>query len=264
MLRSLETAALGMQAQQTNVDNTANNLANANTTGFKESRVVFQDLLYETVEGTDASQDSTGGADQPSTLQIGHGATAVATVRNFSTGGFQETGNQLDVAIAGRGFMQVRRPDGSIAYTRDGNLTTDGQGRIMTQSGLPLQPNLSVPEGTTRIEISNDGVVNAYVQGDSSPVDIGQIELTRFSNPGGLEAIGGNLYEATDSSGRPIFGTPGTDGLGQIRQGFLEQSNVDVVKEMVNLISAQRAYEINSKMVTTSEEMLQTANNMKR
>lgn len=263
MLRSLHTAALGMKAQQTNVDNTANNLANANTTGFKESRVVFQDLLYETMETVDESQES-GETDQPSTLQIGHGSTAVATVRNFTTGGLQETGNQLDVAISGDGFLQVARPDGSIAYTRDGNLTTDGQGRVMTQSGLPLQPNISVPQDTTRLEISSDGVVTAYMQGDSGGVELGQLELTRFSNPGGLEAIGGNLYEATESSGRPLFGVPGTDGLGTIRQGFLEQSNVDVVQEMVNLISAQRSYEINSKMVTTSEEMLQTANNMKR
>lgn len=261
MLRALHTAALGMQAQQTNVDNTANNLANANTTGFKQSQVVFQDLLYETVQAADAGESEGG---PPSSLQIGHGATAVATVRNFTPGSPQETGNPLDIAIEGDGFLQVRRPDQTVAYTRDGNLSVDATGRVMTQSGLPLEPEIVVPEDATKVEIAKNGMVKAYFQGESEPTEIGQIELTRFSNPGGLEAVGGNLYEGTDASGWPVIGVPGTDGLGTVRQGFLEGSNVNVVQEMVGLIRAQRAYEINSKMVTTSEEMLQTANNIKR
>lgn len=263
MLRALHTASLGMQAQQTNVDNTANNLANANTTGFKQSRVVFQDLLYETVQAVDESE-SGDNSGQPSSLQIGHGATAVATVRSFKQGGFTETGNPLDVAIAGDGFLQVRQSDDTVAYTRDGTLTQDANGRLITQSGLPIEPEIVVPEDATAVEISNNGVVRVQFQNDPEPVEIGQIELTRFANPGGLSAQGGNLYEATQASGRPIIGVPGENGLGSLRQGFLESSNVDVVQEMVNLISAQRAYEINSKMITTSEEMLQTANNLKR
>jgi flagellar basal-body rod protein FlgG len=252
-----------MQSQQTNVDNTANNLANANTTGYKQSRVVFQDLLYETVQEVDESE-SRDNSGAPSSLQIGHGATAVATVRSFNHGGFSKTGNTLDVAIEGDGFLQVRKPDGSISYTRDGTLTQDGNGRVTTQSGLPIVPEIVIPEDATRIEISKNGIVSAEFRSDENPMEIGQIELTRFSNPAGLDAKGGNMYEATQASGRPIIDTPGNAGLGTLRQGFLESSNVDVVKEMVNLISAQRAYEINSKMITTSEEMLQTANNLKR
>lgn len=252
-----------MQAQQTNVDNTANNLANANTTGYKQSRVVFQDLLYETVQEVDDTESGNHGGE-PSSLQIGHGATAVATVRSFNHGGFTKTDNALDVAIEGDGFLQVRNSDGSISYTRDGTLTQNGNGRITTQSGKPIVPEIVIPEDATSIEISKNGIVSAEFRSDEDPMEIGQIELTRFSNPSGLDAKGGNLYDATQASGRPMISTPGDDGLGTLRQGFLESSNVDVVKEMVNLISAQRAYEINSKMVTTSEEMLQTANNLKR
>ncbi len=263
MLRALHTASLGMQAQQTNVDNTANNLANANTTGYKQSRVVFQDLLYETVQAIDETEAGNN-AGEPSSLQIGHGATAVATVRSFKHGGFTQTDNPLDVAIEGDGFLQVRTSDGSISYTRDGTLTQDGNGRIITQSGNPIVPEIVIPEDATRVNISQNGIVSAAFRSGEEPMEIGQIELTRFSNPAGLDARGGNLYDATRASGRPLVSIPGEDGLGTLRQGFLESSNVDVVKEMVNLISAQRAYEINSKMITTSEEMLQTANNLKR
>ncbi len=193
-----------------------------------------------------------------------HGAAAIATVRNFMQGGFIETGNALDLAINGDGFLQVRRPDGSIAYTRDGTFTLSGDGIIVTQTGLAVEPDMSLPAEAVEIHISQDGVVSVRLQGEPEMVEVGQFELARFPNPGGLNALGGNLFEQTDASGEPTIGTPGQEGLGVIRQGFLEASNVDVVKEMVDLITAQRAYEINSKMVTTSEDMLQIANNLKR
>jgi len=262
MLRALHTAALGMSAQQTGVDNIANNLANANTTGYKRSAIVFHDLLYQHIQAP--GQGEGAGTAPPSSLQLGHGATAIATVRNFTQGSLQETGNTLDLSINGDGFFQVRRPDGTIAFTRDGTFTLSAEGMIVTQTGLPLEPDLNIPPDATEIHISQDGIVSVRLQGDAEPVEIGQIELSRFSNPAGLKSIGSNLYEQTESSGEPTIGTPGQDGLGLIRQGYLEASNVDVVHEMVNLITAQRAYEINSKMVTTSEDMLQVANNLKR
>ncbi len=262
MLRALHTAALGMSAQQTGVDNIANNLANANTTGYKRSAIVFHDLLYQHIQAP--GQGEGAGTAPPSSLQLGHGATAIATVRNFTQGSLQETGNTLDLSINGDGFFQVRRPDGTIAFTRDGTFTLSAEGMIVTQTGLPLEPDLNIPPDATEIHISQDGIVSVRLQGDAEPVEIGQIELSRFSNPAGLKSIGSNLYEQTESSGEPTIGTPGQDGLGLIRQGYLEASNVDVVQEMVNLITAQRAYEINSKMVTTSEDMLQVANNLKR
>jgi flagellar basal-body rod protein FlgG len=262
MLRSLRTAALGMKAQQTGVDNIAHNLANANTTAYKRSNVVFQDLLYHTVQAQGQSENQT--AARPATLQIGHGAAPVATMRNFTQGGLEHTGNKLDLAINGDGFFQVRMPDGSIAYARDGALTISADGMLITQTGLPLEPDLSIPPDATDIHISQDGQVAVRVENEPDLLEVGQLELARFTNPAGLHALGGNLYQHTDASGEPTIGTPGQDGLGAVRQGYLEVSNVDVVQEMVNLISAQRAYEINSKMVTTSEEMLQIANNLKR
>lgn len=262
MLRALHTAALGMSAQQTGVDNIANNLANANTTGYKRSTIVFQDLLYQTIQAS--GQAEAGGATQPASLQIGHGAAPVATVRNFTQGGFIETGNALDLAINGNGFFQVRNPDGSVAYTRDGTFTLSAEGTLVTQTGLPLEPDISIPPEAVEIHVSQDGLVSARLQGDAEMTDLGQIELARFANPGGLQPLGGNLYQQTEASGEPTLSAPGQDGLGVVRQGFLEAANVDVVQEMVNLIAAQRAYEINSKMITTSEEMLQLANNLKR
>ncbi len=262
MLRALHTAALGMSAQQTGVDNIANNLANANTTGYKRSAVVFQDLLYQTVQAP--GEGEAAGSAPPAALQLGHGATAVATVRNFAQGGFQETGNSLDLAINGDGFFQVRRPDGSVAYTRDGTFTLSPEGTLVTQTGLAVEPELSVPPDAVEIHVSQDGLVRARMQGEPEPIELGQLELTRFPNATGLNPLGGNLFEQTETSGQPLIASPGQDGVGVIRQGFLESANVDVVKEMVSLIEAQRAYEINSKMVTTSEDMLQIANNLKR
>ena len=262
MLRALRTAALGMSTQQAGVDNIANNLANVNTNGYKRSTIVFQDLLYQTVQA--AGQGEAGGGAQPASLQMGHGAAAIATVRNFTQGSFSETGNALDLAINGEGFLQVLRPDGSIAYTRDGAFTLSADGAVVTQTGLALDPDLSIPAEAIEIHISQDGVVAVRLQAEPEMVEVGQIELARFANPSGLNPLGGNLFEQTEASGEPSIGTAGQEGLGVIRQGFLEASNVDVVKEMVDLIMAQRAYEINSKMVTTGEDMLQIANNLKR
>ncbi|MEM6645137.1 MAG: flagellar basal-body rod protein FlgG [Bacteroidota bacterium] len=262
MLRSLHTAALGMSTQQAGVDNTANNLANANTTGFKRSTIVFQDLLYQNIQ-TPAIGAAQGGAP-PANLQMGHGATAVATVRNFTQGGFTETGNSFDIAINGDGFLQVSTPDGEIQYTRDGTLTLSPEGSIITQMGLPVEPDISVPQEASELIITQDGLVRARIQGQSDMVDLGQLELARFPNSAGLDSVGNNLYTQTEASGEPTIGAPGQEGMGSIRQGFLEGSNVDVVQEMVALIAAQRAYEINSKVVTTSEEMMQMSNSMKR
>ena len=261
MLRALRTAALGMSAQQNSVDNTANNLANANTTGYKRSTVVFQDLLYQNVRA--GGEEAAGGA-APASMQMGHGAAAVATMRNFGQGSMTETGNSLDLAINGDGFFQVRRPDGSIAFTRDGTFTLSDDGELVTQNGLLVEPDVIIPPEAVEVNVSQDGIVMARLQGEPDPIELGQVELARFANPAGLRGLGGNLYEPTDASGEPTIGIPGTDGLGMISQGYLEAANVDVVQEMVNLISAQRAYELNSKMVTTSEEMLQIANNVKR
>ena len=260
MLRALRTAALGMSAQQASVDNTANNLANANTTGFKRQTVVFQDLLYQTVQAR--GEERTGGTT--SAMQMGNGAAAVATVRSFTQGGLLQTGNTLDVAVSGDGFFGVRRPDGTMAFTRDGSFSLSAEGQIVTPTGLVLEPGLSVPAEAVDITISQDGLVRARVQGQQEPVDVGQIEVARFSNAAGLRSIGGNLYVPTAASGEAVTGAPGQDGLGTLAQGFLEGANVDVVQEMVGLITAQRAYELNSKMVQTSEEMLQIASNLKR
>lgn len=259
--RSLQTAALGMNTQQTRVDNIANNLANANTTGFKRSRAVFQDLLYQNVQADGAGEET--GAE-PSELQMGHGSTTVATMRNFSQGGFSKTGNSLNMAINGDGFFQVRRPDGSLAYTRDGTFTLSSEGNIVTQTGQQVEPNINVPPDAVEIDVNKQGVVSARLQGESEMIELGQLELARFSNKNGLRAIGGNLYEQTEASGEPFLGAPGRNGMGTVRQGYLEKGNVEVVKEMTSLIQAQRTYELNSKMVKTSDNMMQTANNVKR
>ena len=262
MLRALRTGALGMQAQQQGVDNIANNLANANTIGYKRSNIVFNDLLYQSVAAPGEGESS--GAAAPAMLQMGHGATAVATVRNFVQGSLNSTQNPLDFAINGNGFFQVSRPDGTVAYTRDGTFTLSADGTIVNQSGLPIEPEITIPPDATQIQIGQDGVISALIAGDTAPVELGQIELARFNNNAGLRSIGGNLYEESTASGEPIISTPGEEGLGLIRQGFVEASNVEVVQEMVNLITAQRAYEVNSKVVTTADQMLSQVNQIKR
>ncbi len=262
MMRSLWTAGSGMLAQQVNIDNIANNLANVNTTGYKKSRVDFQDLLYQTVRsaGTPIIQ----GTQVPTGIQIGHGVRPVSTQKMFTQGEFKPTDGPLDVNIEGDGFFQVLMPDGSVAYTRDGAFKRDGEGRVVTSDGFPISPEVIIPEDATDISISTDGNISVKIKGQDTPQSIGQIELVRFINSAGLKSIGRNLYKITAASGEPIIGTPGLDGFGTLAHGYLEMSNVQVVEEMVSMIVAQRAYEVNSKAIQAADEMLQTANNLRR
>ncbi len=262
MIRSLRTSALGMAAQQLTLDVIANNLANVNTTGFKRSSVEFQDILYETI--VSGAGEGGQGWERPAEIQVGHGNRAVSTFRSFAQGATAETGNPLDLAIQGDGFFQVQRPNGEFAYTRDGAFRLNSDGFIVTTTGLRLGSELSLPRDTDRINIGQDGIVSVLLSGDSTPEEIGQLELVRFVNPAGLEAIGGNLYVETVASGAPTVGFAGEESFGTVIQGFLEKSNVDVVQEMINMIVAQRAYEINSKAVKTADEMLAVANNIRR
>lgn len=263
MPKALSTAALGMSAQQRSVDNIANNLANVGTTGFKRSTIAFQDLFYENIAASKMGSSSSRSTSDGPTLQVGHGSRAVATIRNFMQGSVAETGNALDIAISGDGFFQVEMPDGTTAYTRDGNFSRDSSGLLVNNSGLPIAGQFEVPTDALAIDIGQDGTVTALLS-DNTQVDIGQLELAKFANNGGLEAIGDNLYVETEASGLAFFGTPGSEGFGVVRQGYLEQSNVDIVTEMVRLIEAQRAYETNSKMVQTAEDMMSVTNSIKR
>ncbi len=262
MIRSLYTAATGMEAQQLNLDITANNLANVNTTGFKKSRVDFQDLLYQTIRTAGGTQAQ--GVTVPTGIQVGLGTRVGATQKIFTTGDFEETGNSLDVAIEGDGFFQVRTPSGDTAYTRDGSFKKDSEGKLVTSDGYELEPSVTIPSGATDITIGEDGSVTATVQGQSEPQSCGNIELVKFLNPAGLMNQGKNLFTSTVASGDPITGTPGQDGLGKLSSGYVEMANVKVVEEMVNLITAQRAYEVNSKSIQTADEMLDVANNLRR
>ena len=262
MIRSLHTAATGMEAQQINMDVIANNLANVNTTGFKRSRADFQDLLYQTIRVAGASQAQ--GVQIPTGIQVGLGTRPAGTQKLFDQGDFQQTSGQLDMAIEGNGFFQVAQPSGETAYTRDGSFKTDGTGKIVTSDGYALQPELTVPAGTTNISIGQDGTVSVTVSGQSAPQQLGQIQLANFINPGGLTSIGRNLFVKSDASGDAVPGTPGQEGLGAISPGFVEMSNVKVVEEMVNMILAQRAYEVNSKMIQSADEMLNIANTIRR
>ena len=260
MLRALYNAAAGMQSQQMNLDNISNNLANVNTTGFKKSKLEFQDLLYQTTRAAGSEQG--GGNQLPSSLQIGQGSIPIATQRIFTPGELTQTGQNLDVAIQGDGFFQVQMPDGTLSYSRDGALKTDSSGRIVTSDGYPLQGGFQpVPAGTTNITISATGAVTYTT---ASGTTNSQVQLARFNNPGGLEAMGHNLYKETSASGTPELGEPGQNGFGELQQGYLELSNVSVVEEMVNLITAQRAYEVNSKAVQAADEMMQQSNNLQR
>jgi len=263
MIRSLFTAATGMIAQQMNIDAIANNLANVNTTGFKRSRVNFQDLLYETIKP--AGSETTAGTTIPEGIQIGHGVRPSAVSKIFSSGSAIQTGNPLDLMIEGDGFFQIELPDGTTAYTRDGAFKINEEGTVMTVDGYPLTPAITIPTETELITIGADGTVSARVPGDNTPQNIGTLELARFSNPAGLDArLGRNLFLETQASGAPNVGQPGLDGLGTIAQGFLENSNVQVVEEVIQMIIAQRAYEANSRVIQASDEMLQTANNVRR
>ena len=255
MIRSLWISKTGLDAQQTQMDVIANNLANVSTTGFKRSRAVFEDLLYQTMRqpGAQSSQQT----QLPTGLQVGTGVRPVATERIFTQGNLQQTSNDKDVAIQGAGFFQVLLPDGTTAYTRDGSFQVDNQGQLVTSSGFVVQPAITIPADAQSLTIGRDGTVSVTQPGSSTPTQIGTLQLATFVNPAGLESKGENLYVETASSGSPGTNTPGSNGAGSLLQGYVETSNVNVVEELVNMIQTQRAYEINSKAITTSDQMLQ-------
>lgn len=262
MMTSLFTSATGMSAQQSQIDTISNNLANVNTNGFKKTRNNFQDLLYsnEIVPGSATSSNTIS----PTGLHKGHGVKLIGTQKVFSQGNLTHTGNDLDLSIDGDGFFQVLRPNGSIAYSRDGAWQRDSTGRVVTPDGYPLEPEIIIPPEATKLIVSQDGVVQVLIGDDPNPQRIGNIQLAKFINPSGLNPIGKNLYMATNASGQAVTTDPGQEGTGMLSQGFLEKSNVSVVDEMVNMIVAQRAYEVNSKSIQTSDNMLQTAVNIVR
>ncbi|QLA68111.1 flagellar basal-body rod protein FlgG [Enterobacter pasteurii] len=255
MIRSLWIAKTGLEAQQTNMDVISNNLANVSTNGFKRQRAVFEDLIYQTLRqpGAQSSEQTT----IPSGLQLGTGVRPVATERIHSQGSLTQTNNTKDVAIEGGGFFQVQMPDGTTAYTRDGSFQFDQNGQLVTSSGYPIQPTITIPQDAEKLSIGNDGIVSVTVPGQTAPQQVGQLTLTTFVNEAGLESVGENLYQETQASGAPNETTPGLNGGGTLQQGYVETSNVNVAEELVNMIQTQRAYEINSKAVSTSDQMLQ-------
>jgi flagellar basal-body rod protein FlgG len=257
------TAASGMKAQQMNIDTIANNLANVNTTGYKKSHAEFQDLLYEKVM-PGGLLDAEGRA-LPTRIEIGHGTKLVATNKNFTQGNVMTTGNPLDLMVEGDGFFQLRMPDGTVKYTRDGSFKMDAERNIVTSAGYRLWPEVQIPEDAVELSVARDGKISVMMQGDdANPREIGQLELARFPNAAGLTSRGGNVFVETPASGRPILEYPGQNGMGETASGFLEMSNVETVDELVSMISAQRAYELNSKTITMADEMLQTVNRLKR
>jgi len=260
MIRSLWIAKTGLDAQQTNMDVVSNNLANVSTNGFKRSRAVFEDLLYQTMRqpGAQSSQQT----QIPSGLQLGVGVRMVATERIHLQGNLQKTDNPLDLAVNGKGFFQILMPDGSTGYTRDGAFQVDSQGQVVTSSGYPVQPALTIPADAQSVTVGRDGTVSVVQPGSPTAAQVGSLQLANFINPAGLQSQGENLYAETAASGAPAANTPGTNGLGVLNQGFVETSNVNVVEEMVNMIQVQRAYEINSKAITVSDQMLQKLTQM--
>ncbi len=262
MIRSLYTAATGMIAQQTQIDVTSHNIANVNTIGYKKQRAEFADLFYQVSEYAGISSSDT--SMSPTGIEVGLGARPTAITKQFTQGNFKETSNNLDMAITGNGFFQLQLPDGSIGYTRNGAFKLDGQGQIVNSDGYKLIPEISVPENAVAVSVGTDGIISVLQAGETEATQIGQIELANFINPAGLHSLGDNNYVNTAASGDAIVGTAGLEGLGQIKQGFVEMSNVQLVEEMTDLITGQRAYEANSKAITTSDEMLQTVNQLKR
>ncbi|TCK75489.1 flagellar basal-body rod protein FlgG [Acidipila rosea] len=262
MIRALYTAASGMSAQQLNLDTIANNLANSSTAGFRQRQLQFQDMIYQNLVTPGAAQSQ---QTVSAGLQIGLGTRSAATEIIMSQGDLNNTGNPLDVAIQGSGFFQITRPDGTIAYTRAGSFHLNNQGTIVTSDGDPVLPNITIPPNATSVTITQYGVVNATLPGQQNPSQLGQIQLATFANPEGLESMGSNLFTATLSSGDPVLGVPGgPEGLGTLQQGYLENSNVDVVTEFVQMVLAQRAYESNSKVITAADNMYSQVNNMAR
>jgi len=262
MMQSLYTASTGMLGMQTQIDTTANNIANVNTIGFKKSRAEFADLMYSVMEyaGT-ATSDTT---KSPTGIEVGLGVRPTAVNKIFSEGSQKQTDNELDMAITGRGFFKLELPDGTEVFSRNGAFKVDGNGTIVNSDGYRLTPEIVIPPESKYITIGTDGIVTAVQPGQTEATQIGQVTLTNFINPAGLHSLGDNLYVETDSSGQPVEGVPGLDGLGGLRQGFVELSNVELVVELTDLITGQRAYDSNSKVITTSDEMLQTTNNLKR
>lgn len=261
MMRSLYTAASGMLANQMTVDTISNNLANVNTTGYKKTRMEFQDLLYQTM--VEPGGTTSEGVKLPGSLQVGLGVKSAGSARSFEQGAPTLTGNDWDMAITGTGFFQMRMADGTTTYTRDGSFKPNADGVLVDSGGHVLQPEIRLPQNFTNPSISEDGRVTVVPQGQTDPIEIGRIETATFVNPVGLKALGQNLYQETEASGRPITGAPGENSSGIVKGQYLEGSNVQLVEEMVNLIVAQRAYEISSKGVTTADQMLQTANNLR-
>lgn len=264
MVRSLWTGASGMMGQQFNIDTISHNLSNVNTTGYKKTRAEFEDLLYQNMRM--AGTPSTSISDYPTGIHVGLGVKTASTQRMFMQGSLQNTNNKADLAVEGEGFFKVQMYDGTLAYTRDGAWKIDSNRQIVNHSGYKLDPEIIFPENFLHesISISKDGRVTCKVGGDDEVIDVGQIDLYRFVNPAGLTSIGGNLYKVSEASGPHIEGTPGFDGMGKLHQGFIEMSNVQVVEEMVNMIVAQRAYDLNSKAIKTSDAMLNTAISLKR
>ncbi|MBE2244055.1 MAG: flagellar basal-body rod protein FlgG [Burkholderiaceae bacterium] len=255
MMRSLWISKTGMEAQQTQLDSISNNLANASTNGYKKSHAVFEDLMYQNLRqvGANSSEQTT----LPTGLQAGLGSRAVASARSFTQGNLQQSSNPLDLAVRGNGFFQIQMPDGTLGYTRDGSFQVDAQGALVTNNGYALQPGITIPVGAQSITIAQDGTVSATLAGQTQPQILGQIQLASFVNPAGLEPKGQNLFAETVASGTPSAGEPGLNGLGSLQQGFVETSNVNVVEELVSMIQTQRAYELNSKAIQTSDQMLQ-------
>jgi flagellar basal-body rod protein FlgG len=261
--RALRTAASGMFAQQYNIEVISNNMANMNTTAFKKNKAEFSDLMYQEVPTNTVSSGDQQAQSSESKIQIGNGVQPVSTQKVFKQGDIQPTYNQFDLAINGDGFFQLRKQDGTYVYTRDASFKVNADGLLTTSLGYSIEPEIQLSEDTTEVAIGRDGRIEVIEAGGKS-YTLGDIQLIRFMNPGGLKALGDNLYEETESSGVPIYGTGGENGFGEIHQGFLESSNVDIVEEMIAMIAAQRAYEINSKTVKTVEEMMTMANNLKR
>ena len=255
MIRSLWIAKTGMEAQQTQLDNISHNLANVGTNGFKRSHAVFEDLIYQNLRQSGAN--TTEQTQLPTGLQLGLGVRTVATSRNFSQGSLQQTTGNFDLAIKGSGFFQIQMPDGTTAYTRDGSFQLDANGQVVTNNGYTVMPGITVPANALSVTIGQDGTVSATVPGQTQPQTLGQIQLANFVNPAGLEPKGQNLFTETAASGTPNAGAPNANGMGAIQQGFVETSNVNVVEELVQMIQTQRAYELNSKAVQTSDQMLQ-------
>lgn len=260
MIRSLWISKTGLDAQQTQMDVIANNLANVSTSGFKRSRAVFEDLLYQNIRQPGAS--SSQQTQLPSGLQIGTGVKPVATERVYTQGNLQLTGNDNDIAIQGQGFFQILLPDGATGYTRDGSFQVDSQGQLVTSSGFPVQPSITIPANAQSLSIGRDGTVSVTTAGSNTSTQVGSIQLATFVNPAGLESKGENILVETGASGSANTSVPGTNGAGMLSQGYVETSNVNVVEELVNMIQTQRAYEINSKAITTSDQMLQKLTQM--